>query len=394
MADIDRIAAFAKDMKAWRQDIHRHPELAFEETRTAGLVADKLEAWGLEVHRGLGKTGVVGLLSGMRDSGRMIGLRADMDALPLQELNDFAHASAAAGKMHACGHDGHTAMLLGAARHLAETRQFDGRVAFIFQPAEEGYAGAKAMIEDGLFERFPVESVYGLHNMPGIPAGDIALRPGPLLAASDMARIKVIGKGGHAAMPHRALDPVPIAGEIITALQTVASRHTNPLDSAVISITCVHGGTARNIIPEAVDLVASIRTLTAETRDLVQTRIETIAAGIAAAHGAQAEVDYERGYPPTYNHTAETAFCASVAEEVVGPANLNQDIAPLMASEDFSYMLEQKPGCFIMLGNGATGAPGGCMVHNPNYDFNDDIAVTGASYWVRLAERLLPLAED
>ena len=389
MTVVDRIVDLAPDIKGWRQDIHRHPELAFEENRTSDLVADKLQGWGLEVHRGLAKTGVVGVLEGQSDNGRMIGLRADMDALPINELNDFDHASQHEGKMHACGHDGHTAMLLGAACHLAATRNFDGRIAFIFQPAEEGGGGAKVMIDEGLFEKFPVESVYGLHNMPGLPAGHIALRPGPTLAAADEVRITVTGTGGHAAMPHEALDPVPIAAQIIGALQTIASRYTDPLDSAVISITCVNAGTAQNVIPDDVHLIGSVRTMLPQTRDNVEATIQKIAEGIAHAHGATAKVVYERGYPATINSDRETAACAEVAAEVVGEDNVHLDRPPLMASEDFSFMLQAKPGCFIFLGNGESGHPGGCMVHNANYDFNDDVAIYGASYWTRLAETLL-----
>ena len=391
MPVVDRIFEFAQDLKDWRRDFHKHPELAFEETRTADVVAGKLGAWGLDLHRGLAKTGVVGVLHGKHDNGRMIGLRADMDALPIQEMNDFDYASDHQGKMHACGHDGHTAMLLGAARYLAETRNFDGRIAFIFQPAEEsGGGGAQVMIDEGLFEQFPVESVYGLHNRPGLPAGEIALHAGPVLAASDVVKITVTGRGGHAALPHDALDPVPIAAQIIGALQTISSRRIDPLDSVVVSITCVHAGTAQNVIPNDVHLTGSIRTLVPATRDQVETSIRDIAEGIARAHGASAKVTYQRGYPPTINSAAEAAICATVAADIVGEENIHLDLPPLMASEDFSYMLQEKPGCFIFLGNGASGHPGGCMVHNASYDFNDDVAVFGASYWARLAETLLP----
>ena len=361
----------------------------FEEHRTAEVVAEKLAGWGIEVHRGLAGTGVVGLLEGHKAGARMIGLRADMDALPLQELNGFDHRSVHDGKMHACGHDGHTAMLLGAARYLAETRNFAGRIAFIFQPAEEGEGGARVMIEEGLFERFPVESVYGLHNMPGLDRGQVALRVGPLLAAADTVTIEITGKGGHAAIPHMAIDPVVIGAEIVTALQTIASRRIDPLDSLVISVTRFDAGTADNIIPETARLTGSVRTLKTETRDQIEAEIRRIADGIAAAHGGTAEVTFSHGYPATVNWPEETARCAAVAGEIVGPENVHGEVAPVMGSEDFAFMLEKKPGCYILLGNGLEGGPGGSSVHNPNYDFNDEVAVIGASYWARLAETLL-----
>jgi hippurate hydrolase len=389
MPIVNRIAEFAEDMTAWRRDIHRHPEIAFEEHRTAEVVAEKLADWGIEVHRGLAGTGVVGLLEGRKAGARMIGLRADMDALPLQELNGFDHRSVHDGKMHACGHDGHTAMLLGAARYLAETRNFAGRIAFIFQPAEEGEGGARVMIEEGLFERFPVESVYGLHNMPGLDRGQVALRAGPLLAAADTVTIEITGKGGHAAIPHMAIDPVVIGAEIVMALQTIASRRIDPLDSLVISVTRFDAGTADNIIPETARLTGSVRTLKTETRDQVEAEIRRVADGIAAAHGGTAEVTFSHGYPATVNWPEETARCAAVAGEIVGPENVHGEVAPVMGSEDFAFMLEKKPGCYILLGNGLEGGPGGCSVHNPNYDFNDEVAVIGASYWARLAETLL-----
>jgi len=390
MPVINRITEFAADMKSWRRDIHKHPELAFEEQRTADVVAEMLNEWDIEVHRGLATTGVVGLLQGQGGGERMIGLRADMDALPMQEFNEFEHRSVNDGSMHACGHDGHTAMLLGAARYLAETRNFNGRVAFIFQPAEESIGGARVMIEEGLFDKFPVESVYGLHNMPGIPAANIEMRPGPLMAAADTVRITVTGRGGHAAMPDLAVDPVPIAAQIITALQTIASRSVDPLDSVVVSICCVHGGSAENVIPETVELVGSVRTFQSETQDRVEKEIQTICEGVAVAMKATADVDYQRGYPTTVNSEKETAWCADVAAEIVGADRISTDTALDMGSEDFSFMLREKPGCYVLLGNGTEGGPGGCSVHNPNYDFNDEIAVTGASYWARLVETLLP----
>ncbi len=408
MPVINRIAEFAEDMKTWRRDLHRHPELAFEETRTADLVAEKLAGWGIEVHRGLAKTGVVGLLEGRGETGdkdTMIGLRADLDALPMDELNDFPHRSRHEGRMHACGHDGHTAMLLGAARYLAETRNFSGRVAFIFQPAEEAGGGGQVMVQEGLFELFPVRAVYGLHNMPGFPVGQVALRSGSILAAADVARITVIGRGGHAAMPHMAVDPVVIAAQIVTALQTLASRRSDPLDSLVVSITNFHAGSAENVIPETAELVASVRSLKPATRDWLEREIATLAEGIAAAQGARAEVLYQRGYPATVNTAEETARAARAAARVVGPDRVHEGIAPLMGSEDFAFLLQARPGCYILLGNGvgedgAAGGeghpldhPGGCSVHNPRYDFNDEIAVIGASYWASLAEQELPREE-
>jgi len=390
MPVIDRIVEFGADMQAWRRDIHRHPEIAFQEHRTSDIVAEKLAAWGIEVHRGLAGTGVVGLLDGAHGNGRMIGLRADMDALPIQETNDFAHRSVHDGKMHACGHDGHTAMLLGAARYLAESRNFSGRVTLIFQPAEEGEGGARVMIEEGLFDQFPVEAVYGMHNMPGKAAGRIEVRPGPLLASSDAFDITVTGVGAHAAMPHQGVDPVVVAAQIVLGLQTIVSRQNDPVDSAVVSVTHVHTGDALNVIPEEAVIRGSVRAFRPETRDRIEREVGRISEGIAAAHGATAAVTYDRRYPALVNAPHETTLAAATAADVVGEANVSTDTPPLMGSEDFAYMLQHKPGCYVLLGNGADGMPGGCGVHNPNYDFNDEIAVIGASYWARLVERLLP----
>lgn len=379
-----RIDALGDELASIRHEIHMHPELAFEEERTAALVAERLAGWGIAVDRGLARTGVVGTLRA-GGSDRAIALRADMDALPLDELNDVPYRSRVAGKMHACGHDGHTTMLLGAARHLAETRAFDGTVHFIFQPAEEGGGGAKVMLDEGLFERFPVERVFGMHNMPGLEAGAIAATPGPVMAAADTYTIEITGVGGHGAMPHLAIDPVLVAGEIIVALQSVVSRSTDPLQSAVISTTCVRAGHASNVIPETVTLAGTARSFTSETRDIIETGIGRIARGVASAHGATADVVYERGYPPTVNHVAETELAAAAAERVVGAENVIRGWPPLMGSEDFSYMMEARPGCYVFIGNGADRP----MCHNPNFDFNDDILAVGASYWVSLVESLL-----
>ena len=390
MPVINRIAEFHDEITAWRHDIHRHPELAFEEQRTADFVAAKLADWGIEVHRGLAETGVVGVLQGQGSDGRAIGLRADMDALPIAELNDFGYKSRNDGKMHACGHDGHTAMLLGAAKYLAETRNFDGTVCFIFQPAEEMAGGGRVMVEEGLFDSFPVEAVYGLHNMPGIPLGEIAMRAGPAMAASDLIEITVRGRGTHAAFPHLGIDPVVAAAQIVTALQAIVSRGTDPLESGVVSVTQILGGDTWNVIPEHVVLRGTVRSLKAEVRDRLEAEIARVAGHVAAAHGATAEVDYRRGYPSVVNTEANTALAAAVAAEVVGGDKVATEAPPLMGAEDFAYMLQERPGCYIWLGNGGADSPGGCALHNPHYDFNDQAAIIGASYWARLVETALP----
>jgi len=377
-----------RDMIAWRRDLHRHPETAFEERRTSDLVAERLAAWGLEVHRGIAETGVVGTLRRGR-SDRAIGLRADMDALPMQELNTFEHRSVHDGKMHACGHDGHTTMLLGAARALAEADGFDGTVHFIFQPAEEAVGGGRRMIEEGLFERFPVAAVYGLHNYPGLPAGHFATRPGPVMAAADELAILVSGVGGHAAFPHMAVDPILAGAHLVTALQSIVSRNTDPLDQAVVSITKFHGGEVHNVIPDRAKLGGSVRTFRREVQERVIADIERIAAGTAAAFGCRADVDYRRGYPPTVNASTETDFAIGVAAAVAGSDAVRRDLPPMMGAEDFSFMLEARPGCFMFIGNGDR--PGNCMVHNPEYDFNDDILPIGVRYWVELVHASLPL---
>ena len=383
---LDRIRERQQALTAWRHHIHAHPELAYEEKATSDFVAEKLEGFGLEVHRGLGVTGVVGTLRA-GNSDRAIGLRADMDALPIRELNEFEHRSRHEGCMHACGHDGHTTMLLGAAEHLAADPDFDGVVHFIFQPAEEGRAGAKAMIEDGLFERFPVESVYGMHNWPGLPVGEFAVRVGPQMAASDKFEITVRGRGGHAAMPHQTIDPVVTAAHIITALQSLASRNTEPTDSVVVSVTVLRGGETFNVIPDEVVLKGTARTLTPESRDRIERDIARVAAGVAEGFGARAETTYYRTYPPTVNTPDEAEIAARAAAAVAGAGNVHRDLPPTMGGEDFAFMLEEKPGCYLWLGNGP--GEGGCMLHNARYDFNDEALPIGVAYWVSLVGELL-----
>jgi hippurate hydrolase len=388
---INRIAEFHDEIRGWRRDIHAHPETAFEEVRTADFVAGKLAEFGIAVHRGLATTGVVGVLDGQSNrSGRAIGLRADMDALHIQELNGFDHRSRHDGRMHACGHDGHTAMLLGAAKYLAETRNFDGRVTFIFQPAEENEGGGRVMVEEGLFDRFPVESVYGLHNMPGMPVGTVSLRSGPAMAAFDIFEIVVTGKGTHAAMPQLGIDPVVTGAQIVTALQTIASRRTAPLDSVVVSVTQFHAGDTWNVIPETAVIRGTVRSFNKQTQDRMERDLERIARGICESQGATMTLRYERRYPALVNTEAETDIAAAAAARVVGEDKVMLGADPLMGSEDFAYMLQERPGCYVWLGNGTEGGPGGCAVHNPRYDFNDDIAVIGASYWATLVEQELP----
>jgi hippurate hydrolase len=378
---------FLSELTALRRDIHAHPELAFDETRTADIVARELERYGLEVHRGLAKTGVVGLLKA-GSSKRMIGLRADMDALPLAELNEFPHHSRHPGKMHACGHDGHTALLLGAARYLAEHPDFDGQVAFIFQPAEEGEAGAAVMIEDGLFDRYPVESIFGLHNWPGIPVGQMAVMPGPVMAGTCGFEIHVQGHGCHAAMPHQGIDPIVTASQLVQALQTVVSRNVHPCDAAVVSVTQIHAGEAWNIVPDSVLLRGTVRTFKPEVQDTVERAMERLCSGIGSANRAQISVRFEHRYPPTVNSAPEAAFCQQVAAQVCGSAGVITDTLPSMGAEDFAYMLQEKPGCYVWLGNGP--GTGGCTLHNPHYDFNDDILPLGVTYWVWLVQAALP----
>jgi hippurate hydrolase len=383
------IAARHESLKSFRRDIHRHPETAFEEVRTAAAVAARLKACGIGVHTGLAETGVVGVLrSG--DSNRAIALRADMDALNLTEHNSFDHRSTVPGKMHGCGHDGHTAMLLGAAEHLATNPAFNGTVYFIFQPAEEEIGGARVMIEQGLFERFPVEGVYGMHNMPGLAAGRIAVSSGPVMAAADIFTITITGVGGHAAFPHRTVDPVFAAGEIIVALQTIVARNTDPLDSAVVSVTMMQAGEASNIIPEIATLTGSARTFTDAMREKLEAAMRRIVEGVATAHGAVATLDYARGYPATVNHAGESKTAKRAAAATVGGDNVVHDFPPMMGAEDFSYMLRERPGCYVFIGNGEGDAHPMC--HSPDYDFNDDILPIGVSYWAHLVEEALGAA--
>ncbi|MCH9672957.1 MAG: amidohydrolase [Gammaproteobacteria bacterium] len=385
---VDELSAYRDDMARWRHDIHQHPETAYEEARTADLVARELETFGMDIVRGLGKTGVVATLR-KGQANRAIALRADMDALNLQELNEFDYRSVNDGKMHACGHDGHTAMLLGAAKYLAEEGGFDGTVYFIFQPAEEGGHGAKAMIEDGLFTQFPCEQVFGMHNMPGFEANTFAVRKGPLMAAADVARVTLRGVGGHGAFPHLTRDPVIAGARLVEAWNGVVSRRVNPLESAVVSVTQFKASDAVNVIPDTVTIAASVRSLTTATRRILDEALGEAAHGVAAAHGMTADYEFELGDCATVNSDEETDLCAQVAAKLVGPERVQTNIAPLMGSEDFGWMLAEKPGCYLFLGNGI-GQTGGCMVHNPHYDFNDDILVTGAAYWVELARAALP----
>jgi hippurate hydrolase len=397
MSIIPEIAASREEIQTIRRDIHAHPELCYEEARTAELVARKLESWDIEVTCGLGKTGVVGVLR--KGSGkRAIGLRADMDALPIPELNTFAHASRHENKMHACGHDGHTAMLLGAAQYLAKHRNFDGTVVFIFQPAEEGGGGAKAMIEDGLFERFPVDAVFALHNWPGMPAGEFGARVGATQASSNEFEIRIEGVGAHAAIPHDGVDPVFTALQIGTGLQSIVTRNKRPVDAAVLSITRMQAGHAINAIPTTATLAGTVRTFSVDVLDLIETRMKEIVAATAAAYRCKAEVSFVRNYPPTVNTEAETQFALGVMRDIVGAGQVNPNVDPTMGAEDFSYMLLERPGCYAYIGNGL-GAHrehghgiGPCMLHNSSYDFNDDLLPLGATYWVRLAEAFLARA--
>jgi amidohydrolase len=387
MPVINQAADLAEQAVLWRHDIHQHPELLYDVHRTAKFVEDQLRSFGCDaVVPSIGRTGIVGVIQGRSNrSGRVIGLRADMDALPIAETTGLSYASQSEGKMHACGHDGHTAMLLGAARYLSGTRNFDGTAIVIFQPAEEGGAGAKAMVDDGLMDRFSVHEVYGLHNMPGLPVGQFAIRPGPLMAAADRFDIEVEGLGGHAAKPHECVDPIVIGSHIVIALQSIVSRAVDPLASAVVTVTRIHAGTAYNVIPQSVRLSGTTRTLTAETRDLIETRIRQIADGIAKIHWGTASVRYQRGYPVTENHPLQTERAVAAAIDVVGAKLVDRATVPTMGSEDFSYMLQARPGAFIFVGNGKSSG-----LHHSNYDFNDALIPIGISYWSRLVEMILP----
>ena len=386
MKPIPEIQSNLPGLTALRHEIHRHPELAFEEQRTANHVAEWLTRAGIEVHRGLAGTGVVGVLKA-GTSPRSIGLRADMDALPIQEQNPYPHRSVHDGKMHACGHDGHTAMLLGAAEYPAKTRRFDGTVYFIFQPAEETIGGARVMIEEGMLQRFPMEAVYGMHNWPGLPAGQFAIHAGPVMACADQFDIVVRGHGAHAAMPQQGRDPLVAGAALVQALQSIVSRNTDPLDSVVLSITRFHAGDAYNVIPDEARIGGTVRAFRPEVEDVVESAMERVCGGIGAAHGVQVSLDYRRGYPPTVNTPVEAKRCAQVAAQLVGVEQVRTDLNPSMGAEDFAYFLRERPGCYIWIGNGL--GEGGCMLHNPHYDFNDGILSLGASYWVRLAETQL-----
>ncbi len=380
----ERINSYRDQLTEWRRDLHRHPELAFEEVRTSGLVAERLESFGIEVVRGLGRTGVVGTLKAGSSERRLL-LRADMDALPIREQSAIGHRSQNDGTMHACGHDGHTTMLLGAARYLAESRGFDGTVYVVFQPAEEKDGGAREMIRDGLFERFPAERVFGMHNFPGLPVGNFTLCAGPMMAAIDLVGAAVLGGGGHAAFPHGAVDTVVVSAELLLAWQTIVSRNIDPLESAVLTITMIHGGDAHNVIPDRVTLGGCVRSFLPKVQGLVEKRMRRLGEGIAEAHGARFELDYQRYYPATVNSAAEVRQAAAAAS-VVGQ-QVSEDMTPIMGSEDFSFMLQERPGAFIMIGNGSTSA-----LHTPTYDFNDELLTLGARYWATLVERELPAA--
>jgi len=388
MPVINRIAEFHDEITEWRQDFHAHPEILYEVVRTAGIVESKLRAFGCdEVVSGIGRTGVVGIINGRSNtSGRTIGLRADMDALPVTEKTDRAYASTVTGKMHACGHDGHTAMLLGAAKYLAETRNFDGRIALIFQPAEEGGAGGKAMLDDGLVERFGISEFYGMHNWPGMPAGHFGIRPGGIMAATDRFYIDIVGRGGHAARPQTTIDPIIVAANMIVAMQSIVSRNVDPLHNAVLSVTMVEAGEADNVISQSAKITGTVRTLDGEVQDQIEQRLVDFVPQFARSFGAEATVRYARGYPVTVNSPEQTAFAAEVAREVVGKDRVDADTPPSMGGEDFSFMLNERPGAYIFVGNGDSSE-----LHTDTYDFNDAVIPVGATYWVKLAEKALPV---
>ena len=385
MPILNRAAEMQDEVAGWRRHLHQTPELNFDVFQTAAFVTDKLKAFGCDdVVTGIGKTGVVGIIHGRKGDGATIGLRADMDALPIEEISGKPYASTVPGKMHACGHDGHTAMLLGAAKYLAETRNFVGSVAVIFQPAEEGGGGGNEMVKDGMMERFGIAKVFGMHNMPGLPVGQFAIRPGPIMAATAEFTIRVKGRGGHAAMPQTTIDPIMIASQLVGALQTIVSRSADPVEALVVSVTKFHAGDAHNVIPETAEIAGTVRTLKKEVARKAEERIRALCAGLAASFGAAIEVDYDANYPVTFNHERETVFAADVAAAVAGEAQVHRAIQPLMGGEDFSYMLEARPGAFIFVGNGDSAG-----LHHPAYDFNDEVIPHGMSYWVKLAETAL-----
>ena len=396
MKVIDSIVTQAASIAAIRRDIHAHPELCFKEVRTSDVVANKLTEWGIPIQRGMGVTGVVGIIKAGTSS-KAIGLRADMDALPMQEFNTFAHASKHPNKMHACGHDGHTAMLLAAAQHFAKHRNFDGTVYLIFQPAEEGGGGARVMMEDGLFEKFPMDAVFGMHNWPGTDIGKFAVSPGPVMASTSEFKITVHGKGGHAALPHTSVDPIPVASALVQGFQTIISRNKKPVDAGVISVTMIHAGEATNVIPDSCELQGTVRTFTMEVTDMVEKRMKEMATSLCESYGATCDFEFARNYPPTINSVKEAEFARGVMTDIVGEKNVIAQ-EPTMGGEDFAYMLQAKPGCYVFIANGdgshremGHGA-GPCMLHNPSYDFNDDLIPLGATYWVRLAEAWLAKA--
>ncbi|NBT67504.1 MAG: amidohydrolase [Betaproteobacteria bacterium] len=387
---LDDITMQANTLAAVRKDIHSHPELCFQEFRTADIVAQKLTEWGIPVDRGMGTTGVVGIIKS-GTSTRSIGLRADMDALPIQEVNTFAHASQHAGKMHACGHDGHTTMLLAAAQHLAKHKNFDGTVYLIFQPAEEGGGGAREMVKDGLFKKYPMDAVFGIHNWPGLQVGQFAVSPGPVMASSNEFKITICGKGSHAALPHNGVDPVPIACQMVQAFQTIITRNKKPVDAGVISVTMIHAGQATNVVANTCELQGTVRTFTADVLDMIESRMKKIAEHVCAAHDATVEFSFHRNYPSTINHESETAFTRNVLTQMVGAENVKQQ-EPTMGAEDFSYFLQELPGTYFFIGNGQGAhremghGAGPCTLHNPSYDFNDDLIPLGGTVWVRMVE--------
>jgi amidohydrolase len=391
MTPVERIRQYHTELTGIRRDIHAHPELAFSESRTSSIVSDYLKKLGIETHVGLAKTGVVGVIPGKKKGAKGIALRADMDCLPMHELNSFSHRSKHEGRMHACGHDGHTTMLLGAARYLAETRNFDGTAYVVFQPAEEGGGGGQVMVQEGLFDRFPANEVYAVHNWPGLPAGQMAVRAGAVMAATDEVQITVRGRGGHGAMPHLVVDPVVASAQIIGALQTIASRNVEPVDAVVVSICSMQTSQvgAFNVVPDAVKLVGTVRSFRPSTRDLAERRLKEIVTKVADALGCSSEIQYVRGYPATVNSAREAQFAARVGERLFGKGNVITEHEPTMGGEDFSYMLQARPGAYVFLGQG--GLQGGCFLHNPNYDFNDEVIPLGAGYLAALVEEALPI---